>query len=586
MPKLWKKVSDKAEKCPHCNCDKEALRSAQSDLSQCATESAEAEPIKMSLAGYSLEFDRKREEYFNLRRYYEKQACLLREKVSNYYDSTKNFKAIIENVSSLILPVMEETIENSTKFLYERGIPMTPEMFLKKYYNNYNYNMDYSEIISKVVEKYAEVVDEKASLENYRSMQKASRSQWQGGGFGIQGAVKGAIMAGALNAGTNFVRSFGDASQKRADNEFIEKKLRELKSSDYTCGQIIGGAYSVIIAVFEAVLNELREHNHVMSGYTSKAYDTAKKICDASERYETDSSKKVEGYLDSILAYPYYAKPYRLIYETICNTSKESQVFKVMHYFGVELKLGGISASEYIEIENYINGARELQQVDYSKNIPEQFYIVSKVISDLQKNHDEQMLMKHWTYRKLNEYVHNTSTEETFSYDSPEEKNQPLIKYIPELIRKCQKMGYIEEKAFDGFLWVKDVNAGCDYDDNIETFNYAKYLSKSDQYLLIYENTTLHMGKRGFGIFEDGIVFFDTKERVQFKDIENCIFNSSKISLLIKRKKGTYEFQYNFFGQKMLAFLGKEQYVALGECLTDIICKIIKHYQELNGIGK
>lgn len=41
----------------------------------------------------------------------------------------------------------------------------------------------------------------------YRKLRKASRGRWQGGGFGVGGAIKGAAEAGMMNMGTGAIHS-------------------------------------------------------------------------------------------------------------------------------------------------------------------------------------------------------------------------------------------------------------------------------------------------------------------------------------------------------------------------------------------
>ena len=46
-----------------------------------------------------------------------------------------------------------------------------------------------------------------------RTAQRAGRSRWEGGGFGVKGAIKGAATAGAMNAVTDIFRGISDFSK-------------------------------------------------------------------------------------------------------------------------------------------------------------------------------------------------------------------------------------------------------------------------------------------------------------------------------------------------------------------------------------
>lgn len=581
-PRCNGKVSDKAEKCPHCGATKEEILCA---LQNMAREKSKKK-IKLELAGHTLEFDEEYKDYITLRRIYELVARELKRNVWEYYNKTPNLGKIIENIPAKVERVMNDVVNISMELLYQNNIRMTPEAFVKKYYGDYKYDIDYNVKISDIVEKYAEIIGEKESLEKYRDMQKVSRSRWQGGGFGLSGAVKGAVMAGALNAGTDFVRSFGDSMQRSSDNAYIEKKINELKKSNYTQGQIIGGAYSAIIGIFYAVYNELQEQ-HVVSAckFELNQYDKAKNICETAERYETDDVKRQKEYLETVLEYPYYEKVYRLIYKTVRNTTKEKEFFFFLDYFGMDIDIEGITVSTYLEIEKYIDENDSLNSINFKEVNSEQFYIVSDVVDELKKRYDVTLLRKNMSYRQLDDYLDKANTAETVDYETASEKQLPIEEYIPRLIQKCIKTGYIGTRTFDGFLWVKGVDVGCGFEKDIETFNYNRHIGGKKEYILIYENTSMHMGKRGLGIFDEGIVLFEGGEIIFFKDIVECAYDSNNIMLIIRSAHKEYEFQYRFFGSKLLGFLSKDEkegFSNMGKFVSNLIWKIIKHYQEMN----
>lgn len=600
-PECKKKVSDKAEKCPHCGCPKDIIldiyelakieevkqEKLEEDIEKEKLEQedigrkpAESEYIVFTMEEYVLRFSTELDQYILLRRIYEYTARRLRAKVYDYYEKS-SFRQIIEHVPKMIETELSLVIDVSMEMLYDEKIRITPEAFLKKYYDDYRYDMDYDRIIGKVVEKYAEVLGEREALNRYRNLQNASRSRWQGGGFGVKGSVKGAIMAGALNAGTDFVRSFGDSAQKKSDAAYIQRKISELKDSDYVQGQIIGGAYSVVIGVFYAVLNELRQHGKYIVSYESDKYEDAKTICEAVERYETDEKRLMEGYIEAILEYPYYEKPYRRIYERVQNTIQEAKLFEFMDYFGLEMEINGIKTSEYMKIENILS-EEGIENFNYDIITQEQFYIASKMIDRLFKECSYSVMMKNYNYLKLNDYVENAK-DETFDYENEIEKEFSMNQYISKLIAKCMIYNYIKEHSFDGFLWVDGVKTDCEFENKIASFNYSKYVGKDIKCWLIYDNTDPHTGERGFAIFDDGIVFPGDKQVIWFKDVVDCFLDSAMIELVLKMSNSYYRFEYNFKDSKFLGFFkDKEYYIKLGTMFTEkIIKKIVNHHKEL-----
>lgn len=67
-----------------------------------------------------------------------------------------------------------------------------------------------------------------------RTAQRAGRSRWEGGGFGVKGAIKGAATAGAMNAVTGIFRGISDFSKdSEIAEQFTEKKQEYIQSTGF-----------------------------------------------------------------------------------------------------------------------------------------------------------------------------------------------------------------------------------------------------------------------------------------------------------------------------------------------------------------
>ena len=258
-PECAKRITDNVDKCPNCGCLKNEFVTLMNR--------DEKDYIVLLLGKYRIRFNGKYWNYIQLRKVYEANARSLRSQLISVYASSRDFGYIIKSFPYIVGVKMEQMLDWSMRLLYECKIPMTAELFLEKYFDKNEsyedeqyYRLNYNEIITEVVEQYAEITNEKAELAKYRQMQKASRSRWRGGGFGVKGAMKGAMMAGVLNAGTDFMRSFGDNAQKNSDDTYIAGQISKLKESRSVQRKMINGAYQVILGIFFAVLNELHEN--------------------------------------------------------------------------------------------------------------------------------------------------------------------------------------------------------------------------------------------------------------------------------------------------------------------------------------
>ena len=88
-----------------------------------------------------------------------------------------------------------------------------------------------SNAFASIMSQIEDVSDYADHLSYKRNVERASRSQWQGGGFGLGGAIKGAITAGALNAATGAFRSVGDSMTDAGDRDSIKSKYESIVNS-------------------------------------------------------------------------------------------------------------------------------------------------------------------------------------------------------------------------------------------------------------------------------------------------------------------------------------------------------------------
>lgn len=167
----------------------------------------------------------------------------------------------------------------------------------------------------------AEALNEYAQkLRSYRSAQRNSRGHWQGGGFGIGGAIRGAIKAGLLNAGSRAVYSICDGITDQRDmREYMELDINVyfqirpsliLKQLFIDCCETACRLF-VIELSHVPVLSDLRYDREEID-YLDRDYQVRKEIID---RFGiSDNCEEYINYIDSftarIEAYPFDLYPY------------------------------------------------------------------------------------------------------------------------------------------------------------------------------------------------------------------------------------------------------------------------------------
>lgn len=179
-------------------------------------------------------------------------------------------------------------------------------------------------------------------LKSYRSAQRDSRGHWQGGGFGIGGAIRGAIKASLLNAGTNAVYSICDGITNQRDMQEYNKvdlqlyfKIRPsllLKQLFVDCCEAAGRLFVVNLSEMPALPEIVYDSNEINS--LNREYQAKKEIIErfGIDDYGTEEFDYIDSICDRIDAYPFDIYPYWDFLLFLYDDFHEVEsVFKTLH---------------------------------------------------------------------------------------------------------------------------------------------------------------------------------------------------------------------------------------------------------------
>lgn len=158
------------------------------------------------------------------------------------------------------------------------------------------------------------IVDDQNEMKQYRANRKAYRSRMVGGGFGLSGAVKGAVQAGAINATTGMAHSAVNAIGNMGSAIAASGKKSSLYNNKQTKDVLAKGMCLSIINTYE-------NHKCLINEHFSYYYEVG---------FDKDKSKAL---FENAMRYP--DKCERLLVESVVNYPDEktlSYIFK--HYEG------------------------------------------------------------------------------------------------------------------------------------------------------------------------------------------------------------------------------------------------------------
>ncbi len=267
-------------------------------------------------------------EKYNMYRnsYYELANSSTDEFINVYKEYITDLDILIEKVPQYVELLILNTSPITIRLLTSEGIMTVNEnIFMKKYCNYFNFEKFFEPILYS----YIEIVDTQEALKYNREIQNTSRGRWQGGGFGISGAVRGAMTAGALNLGSNLLHSVSNSSKVLKD----KSKIASLKSNIYNNPETLQllelGVFQSILGQFYGFIDELIENDIISTIDLNE--EKSDLIYENTLKYEKNPEKFILNIIQCLMMNPYNFD----LYKTILTIDKGNiEIIKMARFFG------------------------------------------------------------------------------------------------------------------------------------------------------------------------------------------------------------------------------------------------------------
>lgn len=193
-----------------------------------------------SMGSFTISFDEERGFRTGLLAKYYSLKPTYREKMIEYFDSIDDFdelhgvgtdKMIDNLVGSIISIAVDDLIDHG---IFEYDASLLKKTYMSKY-NSLRHGLDEFEDEWARVDQYKKTkIAEHNEAEAQKEYERAlNRSHWQGGGFGIKGAIKGAVTASVLNKVGDIAYKMTAPKPKKFDFsqiDVLKKKIFETNS--------------------------------------------------------------------------------------------------------------------------------------------------------------------------------------------------------------------------------------------------------------------------------------------------------------------------------------------------------------------
>ncbi len=334
------KIPDKSKFCMNCGAKIEYESGDNSPIEETArpnqmelTAIQEPQPpVQFTIQGIKLEFPSSIQEYTRRRKDFadtiEPFIHQQKEEVSNSLSSlaSDNIDKCVEIITAFGIEVSNKLIDTVHQNLMHEKIYTISREQIATLYNNAA--QSFAKEYDSFYEKYLEIIGDIEQLKQARELKRAHRSYWQGGGFGLRGALVGAAKAGVLNAGTGLVRGIGDTLTDAGDrNKAYKKKLALLQSKDWSRNfemALLEDMYQI----YDVYATLLADHGKLLipnlDESLSNTYFKNGKSC-------TQPEEQIALFVKALQCYPYAGGVYVALGKTIGYTNIE--VLSMYDYF-------------------------------------------------------------------------------------------------------------------------------------------------------------------------------------------------------------------------------------------------------------
>lgn len=309
----------------------------------------------LKLGNQSIEINNNFEQYNTIRKLFLNGAAQIADSFSKKYRQCKDLDEAFPLFLETYEIALTKGVEKSCTFLFKAGvIDVSEEDFAKKYYDSY---ISVDDILSGFYAKLQEIAELSDAFELQQQLRQLNRGRWIGGGFGIKGAVAGAVNAAALNVATGAIHSVGDFFRSVGNGI----KVQRLKSAVFEDTEVFYSLFNAIYHTYSGCFfglhDELVEHGILEPLHFDTAY--AMRIQDNAEKYTKDKSQKETLLLKSVIADPYSVELYDLLFKYFPYTEGLNDF---INYFGIKASL---DAYDSLNLHLKLRHAARMPEKDY-----------------------------------------------------------------------------------------------------------------------------------------------------------------------------------------------------------------------------
>lgn len=289
---------------------------------------------EVTIFGQKVQVPPNRVAYNSIRMEFIKMANEAAAQYEKLYKQDGSIQKVINGLGEQMHDCLAPALDHCISTLIQHGvIDIDVQAFAERYQS---FAEPCAEAFNDVYDRYAEVVMDEEELNEYRKARREGRARWQGGGFGLAGALSGAVTAGALNLVMGAGHMVFNAIGRTFSSIATSFKLSKIYDDPNTCKTLLKGLrLSVFNLHFALVccLDELDIDHVPASGLvTPEEHRQGEAILSNVDKLSTEDDKQA-ALLRVFDLDPYQARWYSYVLQHYGD--QDGHLSNTAHYFGV-----------------------------------------------------------------------------------------------------------------------------------------------------------------------------------------------------------------------------------------------------------
>lgn len=280
----------------------------------------------------------------------------------NYQKKYKEFNGadrFLKEGNAIAMGYIDKLLDEVVSMAIDLGIYDISKETLINDYGKY-FLSPWLDAYESIEEKYMALDATEEEMNRYRTARRQNRGKFVGGGFGIQGALKGAAKAGALNMATGAAHGLFNIAGSITSSIIKSSKKSNIYNDKKTLNCLRDGLFNSVIALADVCSD--------CFGIEIPEYNDNKIINLLSNIDKIPNEKRAEILSDCIKLNPYNENVY---YEAIRNFGDpDGEIDYIAGYFGLDIEVSDFKqAMVYYKFAKDVkNAKKDYKNVDKIKN--------------------------------------------------------------------------------------------------------------------------------------------------------------------------------------------------------------------------